>query len=528
MSGQFFDPEIFSPGLALFDFDNDDDLDVYVVQGRMLGPRETLGDALIGPGATPQPLTDRLFRNDLAIAEDGTRTLRFTDVTAEAGLTGGDYGVGVAAGDIDNDGWTDLYVMRLGSNALLRNNGDGTFTDTGAASGVADAGSWSVSASLFDYDRDGWLDLYVANYLSYRVDQNGTCFSPAGARDYCDPSNYRPGQDRLFRNLGDGRFTDVTMRALAGRPGGAALGVVAADFNGDGWSDFYVANDRRDNDLWINQRDGTFRNDALRAGAAVNIDGRAEASMGVDAGDYNNDGREDLFMTNFTSEGHTLYVNRADGTFEDAGIASGLRVASRLYTGFGTAWFDYDNDGWLDLLTVNGAVQTIEAQARAGDPLPLRQPKQLFRNLQNGRFEDVTRRAGPVFAGSSVGRGAAFGDVDNDGDIDVAVANTAGPVELLLNGAAGTNHWIGLRLRDRRGRDALGARVVVSQGSRTRWRRVRADGSYASANDPRVLVGLGDDASSTTVEVIWPDGNRERWPSLPVDRWATLVQGTGD
>jgi enediyne biosynthesis protein E4 len=516
MTGEYLEAEIYAPGVALFDFDNDGDLDVYVVAGRLAGT---------SPGASG----DRLFRNDLTVAADGRRILRFTDVTAGAGIAVTTYGMGVAAGDFNNDGWTDLYTTRLDANVLLRNNGNGTFSDVTAASGTADARTWSVSAAFVDIDRDGWLDLFVTNYLDYDVHADIKCFSPAGAPDYCDPSSYRPAHDRLYRNQRNGTFVDVTARALPGGSHGAGLGIATADFNGDGRVDIYVANDRRENDLWTNQGDGTFRNTALGAGVALNADGRAEGSMGVDAGDFDNDGDEDLFVANFTSEGHTLYVNHGDGTFDDAGVGSGIRPASLPYTGFGTAWIDADNDGWLDLLTVNGAVQTIEALSRAGDPFPLRQGKQLFRNRGDGRFEPAAGTAVPALAVPDVSRGAAFGDVDNDGDIDAVIGNNNGPLRLLINGAP-RRHWLGLRLTRpaAQSSDAVNARVAVTTAAgRTLWRRARADGSYASANDPRVLIGLADVADPVVIRVIWPDGRDERWENVTVDRWMTLREGTG-
>src|SRR5688572_16459125 len=301
MGGEFLEPEIFGPGVALFDFDNDEDLDVYVVQGQ------PLGRAAAAPG-----LHDRLFRNDLRVEADGRRTLRFSDVTAASGIDQRTYGMGVAAGDYDNDGWTDLYLTRLGRNVLLRNNGNGTFVDVSTRSGLAHD-AWNVSAAFVDVDRDGWLDLYVATYLAWSRESDVDCFQRSGGPDYCHPSAYRPARDRLFRNQRNGTFADVTARALAGGNTGPALGIATADFNNDGWIDLYVANDSRENDLWINQRNGTFRNTALEAGVAVNADGRTEASMGVDAGDYDNDGDEDLFITNLTSEGSTLYMNRGGG-----------------------------------------------------------------------------------------------------------------------------------------------------------------------------------------------------------------------
>ena len=422
-----------------------------------------------------------------------------------------------------------------------------------------DGSGWSVSAAFLDYDRDGWLDLYAGNYLAYRLETNTQCFSSSGARDYCTPKSYRPLPDRLYHNNRDGTFTDVTAQAGVAREFGPALGVTTADFNGDGWIDIYVANDGQPNQLWINQRNGTFMNTALLSGAALTEEGKAEASMGVDAGDFDNDGDEDLFVTEQTGEGGNLYVNDGAGMFDDRSSRSGLGVATLGYTGFGTAWLDFDNDGWLDILTINGAVQTIQSLAQAHDPFPLHQRKQLFRNLGNGRFGEVTGRAGPVFQLSEVGRGAAFGDIDNDGDVNVVVGNNNGPTRLLINNVGNRKHWLGLRLVDGRGsrpstrsassgstvssvepsassgrpepvegRDMLGARVdIVQKRGPAIWRRARADGSYASANDPRVLVGLGDSVETPRVRVQWPSGRVEEWSAVPIDRYTTLREGDG-
>jgi hypothetical protein len=520
MSGDLRMPEILGPGVALFDYDNDGDLDVFVLQGQILAKGR--GEASQGS------LTGRLFRNDLDVHPDGTRTLHFTDVTAQSGIVATGYGMGVATGDFDNDGFVDLYLTNFGANQLLHNNGDGTFTDVTAKSGTSTTG-WSVSAAFLDYDRDGWLDLYVGSYLRYTLEGATKCFSPSGARDYCTPNSYKPLPGRLFHNNRNGTFTDTTAASRIASEFGPALGVATADFNGDGWIDLYVANDSQPNQLWINQHDGTFRNTALLAGAALTQEGKAEASMGVDAGDFDNDGDEDLFVTEQTGEGHNLFVNDGSGSFDDRSSRSGLAAASLGYTGFGTAWFDYDNDGWLDLLTANGAVQTIQALAQARDPFPLHQRKQLFHNLGNGRFEDVTAAAGAVFQLSEVGRGAAFGDIDNDGDTDIVIANNNGPLRLLINNVGNRKHWLGLRLVGRpRPRDMLGARVaIVRRNGPTLWRRARADGSYASANDPRVLAGLGDSTEMPTVRVTWPDGRTDEWTNIDIDRYTTLRETGG-
>jgi hypothetical protein len=484
MSGEFYFPEIMGPGVALLDYDNDGDLDVFLVQGQMLGAGTTLSDALFPPRG-PRPLRGRLYRNDLQVHASGTRTLRFADVTEESGIDARGYGMGVATGDFTNDGCVDLYVTNFGPNQLFRNNCDGTFTDVSRRSGTDDP-AFSVSAAFVDYDRDGWLDLYVGNYVNYRIEADIRCISVTGGRDYCPPRTYRAQPDRLYRNQRDGTFVDVTAKVLVGGKFGPALGVVTADFNGDGWIDIYVANDGEENQLWIRLRDGTFRDLGLPSGVALNALGKAEASMGVDAGDLDNDGDEDLFITNLTGETNTLYVNDGAGVFTDESARSGLGPPSLAYTGFGAAWIDFDNDGWLDILTVNGTVAQ-HLEGRENDRFPYNQRKQLFRNLRNGRFEQVTSRAGAAFEVSEVGRGAAFGDVDNDGDMDVVVANTNGPVQLLINNVGHRHHWLGVRLVGGKGegRDMLGARLaVIRKGGPTLWRRARSDGSYASANDP--------------------------------------------
>ena len=527
MSGEFYFVEMMGPGAALFDFDNDGDLDVYLIQGQPLAPRAP-GDPAVASRRDPSGLTDRLYRNDLEIHADGTRTLRFTDVTEASGLAKRSYGMGVATGDIDNDGWVDLYRTRLGVNQLFRNNGDGTFADITERSGTGDP-SWGVSASFADIDRDGWLDLYVGNYVEYSIDDEIPCFTRTGEQDYCAPKTYPAAPDRLYRNQGDGTFADVTATSGVGRQSGPALGVLAADLSADGWVDIYVANDGEPNQLWVNQKDGSFENGALLAGVAVNGAGSAEASMGVDAGDFDGDGDDDLFMTHVAAQTNTLFTNSGVGFFEDRSAMVGLGAPSLSYTGFGTAWADVDNDGWLDLLVANGAVRVIEALARADDPFPLHQRNQLFRNLGDGRFDDVSSQAGGVFELSEVSRGAAFGDVDNDGDIDVLVANNNGPARLLINDVGHRNRWMGLRLVGGPGpRDMLGARVGVFRvEGPVLWRRARADGSYASANDPRVVVGLGTADTVTRVRVVWPTGLVEEWTDVRVDRWTTLTEGTG-
>ena len=524
-SGQFYYPEILPPGVALFDYDNDGDLDVYVVQGQMLGPEKDPRTALVRPHDA-RPLTGRLFRNDLQVRADGTRVLHFTDVTEQSGIKATQYGLGVAAADVDNDGWVDLLLTNFGTNQLFHNNGDGTFTDVSKSSGIQGEPGVAVSAAFLDYDRDGWLDLYVGYNVDYALKNDRKCPNNAGARDYCPPQIYGGRPDRLYRNLGHGTFVDVSARALVGGKFGPALGVVTADFDGDGWIDIYVANDGEPNLLWMNQRDGTFKETALLAGVALTAEGKAEASMGVDAGDFDGDGDEDLVMTELTGQGANLYVNDGSGRFRDASAPSALGALSLPYTGWGTTWFDFDNDGWLDLLIVNGTI--VANERRTNQPFPYDQRKVLFRNLGNGRFENVTDRSGAAFTLSETGRGAAFGDIDNDGDVDVVVGNDAGRLRLLVNNIGNRSHWLGMRIVGKEGRDMLGARVAVIRrdGSKL-WRRVRSDGSYGSANDPRVLVGLGRSAETPKVRVQWPSGHVEEWSDVAIDRWTTLKEGSG-
>jgi len=524
MSGEYYFPEMTGQGGGFVDYDNDGDLDVYFIQGNMLGTEKTFKDALFPPkDANPR---DRLFRNDLS-AKEGPGSLRFTDVTDRSGLKMTGYGMGIAGGDIDNDGDVDLYVTNYGPNFMLRNNGDGTFTDITAASGTTND-LWGTSAVFFDYDGDGFLDLYVANYVYFDINADKRCFAQSSRRDYCGPSAFRAQKDCLFHNKGNGIFEEVTEKALIGNTPGSGLGVITADFNSDGRPDIYVANDGNANQLWINQDGKTFRDDALFSGAALNQDGNAEASMGVDSGDFDNDGDEDLFMTHLMGETNTLYVNNGKALFEDRTIAMGLSASSFPFTSFGTRWFDYDNDGWLDIFVVNGAVLVIEKQVLAGEKFPLHQPNQLFHNDGGKHFTDVSRRSGKDISLSEVSRGAAFGDIDNDGDIDVLVFNNNGPARLLRNNCGHKQKWLGLRLLDpKKKRDMQGTNVALKRkGKPVLWRRVQTGGSYCSTNDPRVLFGLGETDRVDQIDVFWPDGSKETWNSPISMKYTTLYKGS--
>jgi len=517
-AGELLLPEVIGAGGALFDYDNDGDLDLFAVQGGMLRTRDS------GSGTRDsQSPKSRLFRNDLTVNRDGTRTFRFTDVTERSGIVATGYGMGAATGDIDNDGWVDLYVTYLGSNRMFRNKGDGTFADVTARTGTGDT-RWSTSATFFDYDRDGWLDLFVVNYVNFGLDMKRGCFSAGSARDYCNPVVYDPAPDTLYHNNRDGTFSDVSVRAGITRSSGRGLGVLAADVNADGWTDLYVANDGDGNQLWLNERgSGAFKDEALLAGVAVSRTGRAQGSMGIDLGDVDRDGDEDLFVTNLDNEGNTLYTNVGQALFEDRTVEAGLFKLG--FTGFGTRLVDYDNDGWLDVIVVNGAVRHMSTQVQRGDPYPLKQHKHVFHN-ERGRFADVTPSAGSVFALLEVSRGLSVGDLDNDGDSDLVVFNNAGPARVLLNDVGSRRHWLGVRAIDGRyQRDGLAARVELVRRGGPLWRRVQADGSYCAASDTRVVFGLAGDTAPQTIRVHWPGGKVEEFRNLAVDRYWVLESG---
>lgn len=516
-SGRQYFPEIMGAGLALLDYDNDGDLDVYLLQGAALDSQRPLF-----PLPKTQKPGNRLFRNELI----PSGKLRFVDVTEKSGLGFVGYGMGVATGDYDNDGFVDLYLTNFGPNALFHNNGNGTFTEVTKQANVDDP-RWSTSAAFVDYDHDGDLDLFVCNYVDFTVAGNKPCLSPSGERDYCGPQQYRGLPDRLFRNDGGGKFADVTSSSGITAAYGPGLGVTCADFNGDGRVDIYVANDGAANLLWLNQGNGKFAEEGLLAGAAYSMEGVPRAGMGVTAGDFDNDGDEDLLVTNLTKEGSTLYRNNGQGLFNDASLEFNLSQPSFMSTGFGVAWFDYDNDGWLDLFAANGAV-TIMPSLR-GQPFPFHQRNQLFHNEAGKTMQEIQPTKNPALQLSEVSRAAAFGDVDNDGDVDIVVANNNGLARLLLNENKTANHWLQLKLVGKSdNRQALGAKVIVqAKGQPPLHRRVHTDGSYLSANDPRVHFGLGNATAIENVIVQWPNGTRENFPNVKLDALNVVSQGTG-
>ena len=504
-------PEIMGGGAALFDFDNDGFLDLYLVQsGSLETPRESAEREPSEREPFRRASGNRLYRN----RGNGT----FEDVTerANAGATG--YGMGVTAGDFDNDGFTDLYVTNFGRNVLLRNDGHGHFVDVTEKAGVAGSG-WSTSAAFVDYDADGWLDLFVTRYLNWTPAADVECYSLTGVPDYCSPASYDlPSPSALYHNNGDGTFTDVSARSGIAGAVGNGLGVVAGDFNGDGRIDLFVANDRTPNHLWLNQGGGRFQESALATGSALDQDGTAKSGMGVDAVDVDDDGDLDLLVVNLDGEADSFFRNR--GTFfSDDTAAAGLRTASRPFTRFGAAFVDFDNDGYVDLFEANGRVGM---QSERYSPDPYAEPSLLFRGLAGPRFEEVSPRGGTTPPLVATSRAAAFGDIDNDGGVDIVVVNRNGPPYLLHNIVKARGHWLTLRVVDEHGRDAIGAQVSMKVGGRTIRRDVRAAYSYLASNDPRVHVGLGAETTAREVTVRWPDGKTQAFGDQPADRVTTL------
>jgi len=482
---EFYTPEVVAGGVALLDADEDGNLDIYFVQA---GGLEQL------PGDRPG---NQLFRN----RGDAT----FETITEKSGADNRGYGIGVATGDANNDGHVDLYVTNVGANALLCGSGKATFDDTTSASGVGDTG-FGTSAAFLDYDQDGDLDLYVANYLIWSVEAEKDCFNTLGQRDYCAPALYNaPAIDVLYRNEGKGSFADVTVEAGLETTFGTGLGIVASDFNADGLVDVFVANDGRPDQLWINLDGVRFEDQAMLLGCAMDQDGKAKAGMGVACADFDDDADIDVIVCNLRGESDSLFINE-HGSFSDATASSGLGTTSRGFTRFGMGWLDFDNDGWLDLYQANGRV-AMDVDGHGSDDL-LAEPNLLFRGRQGRKFEEVAPRGGTELPLIHTSRGAAFGDLDNDGGMDIVVSNRDAAPYILLNNAGDSGNWLLVRVLDGKGRDDLGATVEVRVGERTIRREVRTAYSYCVANDPRVHFGLGSTTKIDALKVIWTNGQQ--------------------
>jgi enediyne biosynthesis protein E4 len=501
-------PETVGAGCAFLDYDNDGWMDIYLVNSGRCDFYEPA-----------KPLRNALYHNN--------RDRTFTDVTQKAGVGGDAYGMGVAVGDYDGDGFPDLYVTQYPRSILYHNNGDGTFTDVTAKAGVAAPG-WATSAVWFDYDNDGRLDLFVCHFVDYSKDKLKFCGDRlTGERFYCIPSIYDPMPCWLFHNNGDGTFTDVSRESGISQSLAKAWGVVAADLNNDGRMDLYVTNDTVPNFLFANRGKGKFEEIGLLAGVGVNVFGKPRSGMGVDAADYDQDGRIDLFEANVDHEMYSLYHNDGNEAFSDVANPTGIGAVTRMLSGWGLKFFDYDNDGDLDLLLCNG--HPDDAVDKRVEGVKFLEPLLLFHNTGKG-FENVSQQSGSIFSKPLSGRGLALGDFDNDGSVDVLVTqNNAAPV-LLRNNLGRQNHWLGVRLVGTKANiDAIGAKITYQSGDLKRHQFKVGGGSYLSAHDPRMVLGVGKRTKIDWLEIQWPQpgGKTERFTELPIDRYVTIVEGQG-
>ena len=498
-------PETMGPGVAFLDYDNDGWQDILFVNGTAW------------PGHAGRHTTLALYHNN----HDGT----FTDVTQKAGLATEIYGMGVAIGDFDNDGYDDIFITALGQSHLFHNNGDGTFTDVTKKAGLWGPNEFSTSAAWVDYDRDGHLDLVVANYVQWSPENDIYCALDGKTKSYCTPEPYKGSSIRLWHNRGDGTFEDATQKAGLYDPTSKSLGVAILDANQDGWPDILVSNDTQPNKLYINNGNGTFSEKGVQAGIGYSEDGIARAGMGVDAGDYDRSGYPSVLITNFSNQMLALYHNERNGLFVDDAPQSDVGHASLLTLGFGCFFFDYDLDGWLDIYIANGHIE--DAIERVQPRVRYAEPPHLFHNLGNGKFKEVTASAGVSFAAPRVARGAAYGDINNDGALDVLVATNGGPAALFRN--AGTkNHSLRIKLTGTKSnRDGIGAVVRVTAGNDTQSQMLRSGSSYLSSSELIVSFGLASHTQADAVEIRWPSGQSDHLKNVAADQIVTVEEGRG-
>ncbi len=506
-TGEKYLPETIGSGVCAFDFDRDGRTDLYFVNG-----------APLPPGTGKERPVNHLYRN----RGDGT----FEDVTAASGTGDPGYGIGCAVGDYDNDGWPDLYVTNFGPNVLYHNRGDGTFEDVTASSGTGQS-TFSTSATFVDIDNDGDLDLYVVGYMDFHLENNKYCGElKPGFRAYCGPESYPGLPDRLYRNDGGGHFTDISAAAGIANPDGHGLGVVALDYDGDGDEDLYVANDGQANYLYRNDGHGRFTDVALLAGVALSEDGKPQAGMGVDFADYDGDTLPDIFVANLSFQASALYRNNGHGTFTEKSYAAGLAGPTHLMTGYGAGFFDYDNDGWPDLLQANGnMLDNIELYF---DNVTFKEPAQLFHNRGDGTFEEVTSAAAPGLAVPRVGRGSAFLDFDGDGNLDLVLLSAGDRARLFRNRGVPGRHWLEVSLvGTASNRSGFGAKVALEAGGRRFLQEAKGSSGFASQSEPAVHFGLGGSTRIDRLEVRWPSGRVEAVPPPAVDQKVEIVEGSG-
>jgi enediyne biosynthesis protein E4 len=500
--------ETMGTGVAWIDYDQDGLMDIYFLQS-----------AATDAYKPSHPLRSVLYHNN----GDGT----FTDVTEKARVGGeGHYGQGVAVGDFDNDGYPDIYVTGYDRAILYRNNGDGTFTDVTAKAGVADEGAWSSSAGWFDFDKDGWLDLLVTNYIDWSPKNNLWCGEhKPGYRSYCNPNNYRGQKTTLLHNNHDGTFTDVSEKSGVGKPESKGMSMVLADLNNDGWPDVAVANDTWPNFLFENNHDGTFNDVSLISGLAASEDGRYEAGMGIDAADVDGDGNLDIYITHLDFELNRLYHNNGDGTFTDATYSSGIGNKAILLSGVAAKFMDYDNDGWPDILQANGAM--LDNVQLYHSLVSYKEPLLMFRNLGHGKFEKVSESLGPDFNRPMAGRGLATADFFNDGQVGIAV-NCRGESPLLLRNEGTSNHWLEvLLIGTKSNRDGIGSLLKLSSGGVVQVDQSKGGTSYMSASDPRIHFGLGKRNRIDSLQIMWPSGQIDKLVNVPVDTIVAVKEGVG-